>query len=297
MEYVIRTENLVKQYNTKKAVNQVSLHIKKGEIYGLIGKNGAGKTTFMKMILGLSAADSGKIFLFENDDLNKERVKFGSLIEEPGLYKNCSARENLHRFSILYGADKSEVDKLLRIVRLSNTGKKPVGQFSLGMKQRLGIAIALLNHPEVLVLDEPVNGLDPEGIKDVRNIILKLNQQYGVTFFISSHLLDELAKVVTCYGIMRNGRLVEEISAEELNKKCGHTIQIKCSDAIKAMQVLQEYDSNLHCEIHEDTLSIYSQLNNVAQINTILVKNNIEITEINQSSDDLEKFFIERMGK
>lgn len=213
MEYVIRTENLVKQYNTKKAVNQVSLHIKKGEIYGLIGKNGAGKTTFMKMILGLSAADSGKIFLFENDDLNKERVKFGSLIEEPGLYKNCSARENLHRFSILYGADKSEVDKLLRIVRLSNTGKKPVGQFSLGMKQRLGIAIALLNHPEVLVLDEPVNGLDPEGIKDVRNIILKLNQQYGVTFFISSHLLDELAKVVTCYGIMRNGRLVEEISA------------------------------------------------------------------------------------
>lgn len=210
MEYVIETQNLVKQFKTKLAVNDVSIHVKRGDIYGLIGKNGAGKTSLMKLILGLTNPTQGKIFLFGNENLNGGRKKIGSLIEAPGLYKNCTAYENMLRFATLYGANQKEIKPLLQRVGLENTGAKKAGEFSLGMRQRLGIAIALLGKPEILILDEPINGLDPAGIKEIRDIIIGLNQE-GVTFIISSHLLDELAKVVTNYGIIADGSLIEEI--------------------------------------------------------------------------------------
>ena len=219
MEYIVETQNIVKQYKTKLAVDNVSIHVKRGDIYGLIGKNGAGKTSLMKLILGLTRPTNGNILLFGNSNLNVGRKKIGSLIEAPGLYKNCTAYENMLRFSILYGADKKEITPLLQKVGLENTGNKKAGEFSLGMRQRLGIAIALLAHPEVLVLDEPINGLDPAGIKEIRDMIISLNNE-GVTFIISSHLLDELAKVVTTYGIIADGKLAEEISAEELKRRC-----------------------------------------------------------------------------
>ncbi len=219
MKYVIQTKSLTKKYGTKIAVDKISLNVRKGDIYGLIGKNGAGKTTLMKLLLGLIYEDDGQINLFNSTSLEKERVKIGSLIEAPAFYKNETAFENLKRFSLLSPTSNEEIHNLLKLVGLDNTGKKKVGAFSLGMKQRLGIALALLGKPELLILDEPINGLDPSGIKEIRDIILDLNSK-GVTFLISSHLLDELGKIATNYGIVSNGKLVEEITSVELNQKC-----------------------------------------------------------------------------
>ncbi len=204
-EYVIETCGIFKRYRNRFAVNNVSIHVKRGDIYGLIGKNGAGKTTLMKLILGLANPTMGGVKLFGDTKLDAARKRIGSLIEDPGLYKGCTAYENMLRFSILYGADKNEIPVLLKLVGLDDTGNKKAGAFSLGMKQRLGIAIALLSHPEVPILDEPINGLDPAGIKEIRDIILNLNREHGVTFIISSHLLDELSKIVTRYGIVNDG--------------------------------------------------------------------------------------------
>ena len=184
-EYVIETKNIFKRYRNKFAVNDVSVHVKRGDIYGLIGKNGAGKTTLMKLILGLANPTKGEVYLFGGTDLDGARKRIGSLIEDPGLYRGCTAYENMLRFSILYGADKNEINDLLKLVGLDDTGNKKAGAFSLGMKQRLGIAIALLSHPEVLVLDEPINGLDPAGIKEIRDIILNLNKEFPATFWTS----------------------------------------------------------------------------------------------------------------
>ena len=177
METVLRTTGLTKRFKEKVAVNKVNMTIEKGEIYGFIGKNGAGKTTMMKLILGLCFADEGKIELFDGQQLDKMRRRIGSLIEAPGLYKNCTAYENMKRFSLLSGGTDKEIKEYLYLVGLGNTGNKRAGEFSLGMKQRLGIAIALLGKPEFLVLDEPINGLDPEGIKEIRDIILMLHRE------------------------------------------------------------------------------------------------------------------------
>ena len=220
MEYLIETKNLTKRFGAQKAVDDVSMHVRRGEIYGLIGKNGAGKTTLMRMLLGMSAPNSGEIRLFDSDKPNEARRGIGSLIEEPALYKNHTAFENLKRFAILVPTPDDELHELLKLVGLENTGRKKAGQFSLGMKQRLGIAIAMLGKPELLILDEPINGLDPAGIKEIRDLILRLNAR-GITFMISSHLLDELGKIATQFGIMANGSLVEEISSEKLAEKGG----------------------------------------------------------------------------
>ena len=175
MALVIETKKLTKKFPNKIAVNQVDIHVEQGDIYGLIGKNGAGKTTSMRMILGTLFPTSGEILLFGNSNLSLERRKIGSLIEAPGLYKNCSAYENMKRFSILYGGTDQDIKEILEFVGLGNVGKKKAGHFSLGMKQRLGIALALLGNPELLILDEPINGLDPAGIKEIRDLIIKLN--------------------------------------------------------------------------------------------------------------------------
>lgn len=226
MNYIIETKELYKHYGDKIAVNKMSLHIKKGDIYGLIGKNGAGNTSLMKLLLGLTSPNSGQIRLFDNDNLNEGRQKIGSLIEAPALYKNETAFENMKRFSILAGSNHNqEINPILQLVGLGDTGKKKCGSFSLGMRQRLGIAIALLGNPEILILDEPINGLDPAGIKEIRDIIVQLNKQ-GVTFLISSHLLDELGKIATNYGIVNNGQLVEEITAQKLQTKCRSSLVI-----------------------------------------------------------------------
>lgn len=207
MENILETRSLTKKYGDRIAVNGMSLHVRRGDIYGLIGKNGAGKTSLMKLLLGLTTPDSGEMVLLGERNADRARRKIGSLIEAPALYKNETAFENMKRFAILSPTSDADIRNLLNLVGLGNTGAKKAGAFSLGMRQRLGIAIALLGNPEVLILDEPINGLDPAGIKEIRDLIIELNRR-GVTFLISSHLLDELGKIATrhCIGRCVGGR-------------------------------------------------------------------------------------------
>lgn len=297
MEYIIETEGLTKRYGKRLCVNNISIHIAKGDIYGFIGRNGAGKTTAMRLILGLARPTSGKIKLFNSDDLNAQRKKIGSLIEAPGLYKRCSALENMKRFSILYGGDDKEIEELLSLVGLNGVGNKKVGQFSLGMKQRLGIAIALLGNPEVLILDEPVNGLDPAGIKEVRDLLLKLNKEKNVTIMISSHLLDELAKITTKYGIINNGVLVEEIDAQKLMERCKNNIVISCDRLQEAKELLESELKLTNISIVNDKLHIVDEIESTDEINTLLVKNDFKVHEITINKNSFEDYFIERLGR
>lgn len=297
MEYIIETEGLTKRYGKRLCVNNISIHIAKGDIYGFIGRNGAGKTTAMWLILGLARPTSGKIKLFNSDDLNAQRKKIGSLIEAPGLYKRCSALENMKRFSILYGGDDKEIEELLSFVGLNGVGNKKVGQFSLGMKQRLGIAIALLGNPEVLILDEPVNGLDPAGIKEVRDLLLKLNKEKNVTIMISSHLLDEIAKITTKYGIINNGVLVEEIDAQKLMERCKNNIVISCDRLQEAKELLESELKLTNISIVNDKLHIVDEIESTDEINTLLVKNDFKVHEITINKNSFEDYFIERLGR
>lgn len=297
MALVIETNRLTKKFPNKIAVNQACIHVEQRDIYGLIGKNGAGKTTAMRMILGSLFPSDGEILLFGNRDLKKERRRIGSLIEAPGLYKNCSAFENMKRFSILYGGSDQDINEILDLVGLGNVGKKKAGQFSLGMKQRLGIAIALLGNPELLVLDEPINGLDPAGIKEVRDLILKLNQEKGVTFLISSHLLDELGKIATRYGIINNGELVDEISAEELQERCKTCLTIIVNDPDKAKEILEKAKLLDNYKLQERKFFIYSHLEDPSIFNELLVKGGVKVEQLSFSDNAFEDYFIERLGK
>ena len=298
MEYIIETKDLTKKFGSKAAVNNVSLHIKKGDIYGFIGKNGAGKTTAMKLILGLLYPTSGSISLFGSNELDKQRIKIGSLIEKPTFYSNVSAYENLKRFSILYNSTDDEIRATLELVGLQDamTGKK-VGHFSLGMKQRLGIAIALLGRPEVLILDEPVNGLDPAGIKEVRDLILKLNRENGVTFLVSSHLLDELSKIANMYGIINNGSLVEELSSTQLLSSFKQALKLRVSDVEKTIAVLKQYSLLGKFERSGDSLILYSFADKSSEISEVLIKAGIRVSEMGITNANFEDYFIERIGK
>lgn len=293
---IIRTHNLTKRYGSKLAVNQMNMTVEAGDIYGFIGKNGAGKTTAMKMMLGLAFPTSGSIELFNGEPQKIAGKKIGSLIEAPGLYRNCTAYENMKRFSILSGASDSEIKDLLELVNLQNTGKKKAGKFSLGMKQRLGIAIALLGKPELMILDEPINGLDPEGIKEVRDVILAINKERKVTFLISSHLLDELAKIVTKYGIINNGVLIEEISAEDINNRCQSGLWITVNAPDTAYAVLCNYTDEKNIQRADSRFILQNCTERAAEINTALVQAGVSVSELSTRHGDIESYFIERMG-
>ena len=297
METVLRTEHLTKTFGNKAAVNDVSMTIEKGDIYGFIGKNGAGKTTLMRLVLNLIFPTSGTIELFGESKLTKANLsRTGSLIEAPTLFLNCSARENLKRFAILYGADNNDIENVLKEVDLTDTGNKKAGKFSFGMKQRLGIAIALLGNPDFIILDEPVNGLDPEGMKEIRDLILRLNREKGTTFLISSHLIDELSKVVTKYGIIRDGVLVEEISAENLKKKCTHTLKITVDNVDGAKALLSAAYGNDCVSVDGGTVVISDHNDESAEINKKLFESGFSVSGIETVSDDIESYFINLMG-
>lgn len=295
---IIKTNGLVKKYGEKAAVNEISLCVEKGDIYGLIGKNGAGKTTLMRLLLGLIDADSGEIRLFDSDNLPASRHRIGSIIEEPGLYYGKTAFENMKTFSLLYDdVTDDEIREILKKVGLENTGKKKVKGFSLGMRQRLGIAIALMGHPELLVLDEPINGLDPAGIKEIRDMILNLNAA-GVTFMISSHLLDELGKVVTKYGIMADGELVEEIPASVLRQRCRKHIAVTVDDVETAKRIISESFKNIEISDSEEekTFCIMSEIDDTSKISSLLVHSGIKLYAMTQQGMTIEDYFIERLG-
>lgn len=298
MDYVLRTQCLTKQFGEKTAVKNVSMQIKKGEIYGFIGKNGAGKTTLMRLILGAAMPTGGSIELFggkENE--NEARHRIGALLEYPCIYKNCTALENLRRFAILTGADADELEDILELVGLKGVGRKKAGQFSLGMKQRLAIGIALLGHPEFLVLDEPINGLDPAGIKEIRDVILTLNQKKGVTFLVSSHLLDELSKIVTTYGIINDGVLIEQITAQELEIRCRHHLKLRVNNIPKATALLSCIVKPEAIKARDDCICMYDKLDQSDRINRLLVRHGIRVSELSVQTSSLEEYFLERMGK
>ena len=297
MDYIIETKELVKKFPGKVAVDHVSLHVEKGDIYGLIGRNGAGKTTTMRIILGTLLPTSGEVLLFGDTNLNKQRRRIGSLIEAPGIYKNATAYENMKRFSILSGGTDQEIKEILEFVGLGGVGTRKAGHFSLGMKQRLGIALSLLGNPEVLVLDEPINGLDPAGIKEIRDLIIKLNQEKGVTFIISSHLLDELGKIATRYGIINNGELVEEITAEDLKEKTKTCLNITVDDTKKAEEVLSKAKLLNKFDVNGKTLSIYEHVDHPSTYNEVLVKSGVKVESLSFSGSGFEDYFIERLGK
>lgn len=295
-EFVLRTFGLTKKFGNKIAVNNVSLNIRRGDIYGFIGPNGAGKTTAMKVVLDLMRPTMGEIELFGKMKNKAALIHVGSLIESPGLYTSCSAYENMKRFSILFGGTDDDIAYFLRMVGLEGVGKKKVGIFSLGMKQRLGIAIALLGNPEFLVLDEPVNGLDPMGMKDIRDILTFINREKGTTIFISSHLLGELEKMATVYGIINCGTLIEEITISELEKRCSGSIIVRCSEAPRAAALVRENFGIDNIQITDGQILISAPPAISARVNEVLVKSGIFVSELGIQKISSEEYFLNRMG-
>ena len=294
---IIETQNLTKVYGKKTVLDRIAMHVAKGDIYGFIGKNGAGKTTLMKLLLGMAHATDGTIKLFGSDNLYAGRRRIGALIEAPSFYSNCSAYENLKRFAILAHAEKQDLQALLKFVGLDNVGKKPAGKFSLGMKQRLGIAIAMLGDPELLILDEPINGLDPEGIKEVRDLLLRLNREKGVTILVSSHLLDELAKITTRYGIINQGQLVEEMTATELTKRCQRKLSVVVDQVAKAVKIIKKLYPDAEIKTEQNEVQVVTEKNlDSAQVNRTLVTEGINVQSLNYVTGSMEDYFIERMG-
>ena len=298
METVLSTKSLAKKFKKKVAVNNININIHRNEIYGLIGRNGAGKTTLMKMVVGFIQPTKGEIELFGDKDLNNQRKRIGCIIENPALYSNMSAVENLEIQRKLLGIkDKSCIKQVLSTVGLDTDNAK-IKKFSLGMKQRLGIALALIGNPEFLILDEPLNGLDPEGVKDIRDLILKLHKEQGLTFIISSHILGELSKISTYYGIINSGILVEEFSAEELNSRCKRYIELKVDNSEKACDIIEAilHTSNYDV-LFNNTIRIYDFLDNTGLVNSELLKSGVIVESLTILSQDLEGYFIERMGE
>ena len=245
MDYVLQTFGLTKKYGRKNAVDHVDMHIAPGDIYGFVGENGSGKTTVIRLVSGLIRPNEGRFELFGADSqgsgINSARKKLGAIVETPSIYRNMSARDNLRMQSAVIGMnDEARITEVLETVGLSNVAddKKKAGNFSLGMRQRLGIAMALLGDPEFLILDEPMNGLDPAGIVEVRELILRLNREKNMTFLISSHILTELSLVATKYGVISSGRLIKEITAQELKAECGKAVYIEAEDGDALFELL-----------------------------------------------------------
>ncbi len=295
-EYILETHELTKTYSRKKAVDQLNLKVRKGDIYGFIGKNGAGKTTTIKMVVGLSGATSGSMELFGSANLQEGRKKIGTVIENPAIYPYLSARQNIEVQRIMKGVkDKDITSELLEIVGLENTGKKKAKNFSLGMKQRLAIALALVGNPEFLFLDEPTNGLDPTGIKDIRELIIKLNKEAGITVLISSHILGELSKMATAYGVINNGVLVDQFTVEELASRVKPFVKVVVNNPEKAVSVLKESLEIENIEVSNNTIRIYDKIDKYLEINSVLEQNEIIVQSISKDDGDYEKYFIELM--
>ncbi len=291
---ILKTSNLTKTYRNKNAVSSLNMCINKGDIYGFIGKNGAGKTTTIKMIVGLSQPTSGSVTLFEDDSLSKGRRKIGTVIETPAFVPNLSAKQNmLIQWKLLGNKNRDIIDEMLKLVGLQDVGKKKVKNFSLGMKQRLGIAMTLMGDPEFLVLDEPTNGLDPEGIVEIRELLLKLNREKGLTILISSHILSELSKLVTRIGIIHDGVLLEEFSIEELDKRCKSKLEVVVNDVEKTATILKEQLNITDFKIVNDTtIEVYDMSADSGVINSTLAKNDIIVNSISSSHADLEEYFL-----
>lgn len=294
----VETKGLTKLYGGKAAVKDLNLRVGEGQIYGFIGRNGAGKSTTLKMISGLASPTQGEVSLFGkpiSDPVVRRRL--GVLIEAAGLYPNMTARQNVVMKAKCMGlTEEKSVDQVLELTGLSDTGKKLVKHFSMGMKQRLGVALALLGNPDLLILDEPINGLDPEGIKELRQLVLKL-QEEGKTILLSSHILGELSKIATNYGIIKDGELMEQITRSELEEKCQDYFQVEVADVRRALPVIQETFPQVQAEVSDArNIRIYG-LSEGAELNRRLAENQVPVYASGFHHIDLEEYFLERMGE
>lgn len=299
MEYVLKTNALSKSYKDFKALNGLSMNIPKGAIYGFIGKNGAGKTTLIRLICGLQEPTSGDYTLYgrKNTDRNivKSRRRMGAVVETPSIYLGMTGVDNLKQQYRTLGLPSFDgLTEILKLVGLDNTGKKKAKNFSLGMRQRLGIAIALVGDPDFLVLDEPVNGLDPQGIIDIRELILKLNREQQITVLISSHILDELSKLATHYGFIDNGHIVKEMSKDELEAACKKCIRMEVSNIKALAHVLDEMRIDYKVTTSK-TADVYAKVN-ISKLITALTKENCEVISIQERDESLESYYVSLVG-
>lgn len=298
-ELLLSTSALKKQFGRHKAVDQVSMHIKRGAIYGFIGRNGAGKTTTLRMIGGLASPTAGEIEMFgcRGRELKQIRSRVGCLIEGPGLYGNMTARDNMKMKCLLLGVQKKGyIEELLEVVGLKDVGKKHVKRYSLGMKQRLGIAMALIGEPDLLVLDEPINGLDPQGIAEVRETILRLNKERNMTILISSHILEELSKIATDYGIIHQGTLLQEITDEELRERCSERLEITLSSPELAIPVLDRLGIRRYQVMDKEHIYVFERLDESARLNMEFAKAGIPVKGLAVTNEELETYFLNLTG-
>lgn len=299
MEYVLYTNGLTKQYHNFKAISNLNMHVPKGSIYGFIGKNGAGKTTLIRVICGIQNPTAGEYLLYGKKSTDKEiinsRRRMGAVIESPSIYLDMTAKDNIKQQYHILGLPSFEgIDEILKLVGLETTGKKKAKHFSLGMRQRLGIAVALAGDPDFLVLDEPANGLDPQGIIEIRELILRLNKERQITVLISSHMLDELAKLATHYGFIDRGQIVKEISAKELEDIYRKCIRLKVSDVKVLAYVLDtlklEYNIISDCQA-----DVFGKVN-ISQLVMELAKENCEVLSMQEKDENLESYYISLTG-
>ena len=293
MNTAIKAEGVTKSYGRHVVLDHVSIAVEPGEIYGFIGPNGAGKTTLMKILVGLIEANEGSVSFFDGMKLSQARRQVGSLIEEPAYYPNCSGIENLRRYAILTGDNEVEIKDVLRSVGLENAANKKVAHYSLGMKQRLGIAMALLGHPKALVLDEPNNGLDPEGIRDMRELLLRLAREEGIAILISSHMLDELSRVSTRFGLINGGKLVKEISAKELQEQCFAGLYVATPMVKEAIAALQEAGLTGPNDYYSND-SLFLKRKDIAalEVSKSLFGANIPVSALEERHTDIEDYVL-----
>jgi bacitracin transport system ATP-binding protein len=298
---VIRTVGLTKSYGDHKAVDDLDLNVGAGQIYGFLGQNGAGKTTTIRMLLGLIRPTSGRIEIFGEDLFRNPKDilrRTGSMVEHSGFYENLTARENLLIHTRLMGVHKrNALEEALELVGLEHEVKKTVGKYSMGMKQRLGIARAIAHHPELLLLDEPTNGLDPVGIKEVRRLIRSLAEERKMTVVISSHILSEVEQLAERIGVIHMGKLLEEVSLEELRQRNRRFIELRVSDDHKAVLLLEKYAEVRDYAVRDGGfIRIYSHFGEEARLNSLLVGHGIEVSHLRVSEDRLEDYFVQRIG-
>ena len=298
MDYILQTQQLTKSYGKFKALDNLSLNIPKGAIYGIVGRNGAGKTTLIRMITGLSYPTSGGFTLmgvkYTDSKILEARRKIGAVVETPSLHPEMSARDNLIQQTKALGLSNDKIDGLLKLVGLGDTGKKKAKNFSLGMRQRLGIAFSLVGDPEFLVLDEPINGLDPQGIMEVREMIIKLNKEKGITILISSHILDELSRLATHYGFVERGRVIKEMSAEELERECRHSLRVNVNDTNILAGVLNEMGAEYKI-LSPNEADIFTPMQ-VTPLVLALNEKNCVVASMTERHESLEQYFMGLVG-
>lgn len=298
-ERVLQLEGVKKRYGSQQVLKQVDITIKKGQIYGLVGKNGAGKTTLMRILNGLTNMQAGKMWLLGEDGrqgYDAARKKMGSIIETPSFYPFFDGKTNLEYYNRQLGG-KAKVDEVLELIGLGSSGKKKFKNYSLGMKQRLGIGLAVLNNPEFLVLDEPINGLDPMGIVDMRNLIRKLNQERNITIIISSHILGELESIATNYGFLDKGVILEEVSREELEHKCRPIFKIRVNAPEKVLSFLKEKYGFSQILLEEGAIMIKEPFEHPELLTREIVERGMDLYEFSVLNKSLESYYLDLIGK